>query len=318
MSVHAPVDPRAPIIELVYGDGARVATTCGTLKSFLKLRAWVLNLVSLELHVLTNKGQHQRVKELLDLLLGTTDSYHEPEGDWEQDAFRPFNDVGQSRIRIIELFQSLEFEWFDSVSVAAIDLQFYKSLNLQSCIRADDDGCEVVDRTSLFELLSNARRTLLRQGQVASVAHSTQLDGETKYILESCVVENNRREVQFALSTGHESWKKLVEVVLTKCFNHVPQDQRESILLDLLHVLPPSLALPSLLESSAVLLSEVLLLLVTKLREERHRLALLSSGDLSETAALPIERMTLLLRQMVECILEKNRRNWFGGTSTHP
>lgn len=313
MAVHVPADVRTPFVEMVYGDGSRVVTTCSTMKSFLQLRSWLLDLVSLELHVLTNKGQHQRVKILLDLLFGTTDSYHEQEGDWEHDLFKPFNDVSQSRIRIIELFQSLEFEWYDSIAVSPVDLQFYKALKLQLCIRTDENGCEVVDRTALFELLSNARRTLLQDGHIATMAQVEQLNQETKYILESCVVENNRREVQNALSIGYESWKRLLDVVLTKCFNKIAHDQRENIIFDLLHVIPPTIRSNALPESSATLLSEALLLLITKLREERRQATLVSAGDSLELSALPAERMVALLRHMLECVLDKHRRELVRG-----
>ncbi|KAH8106589.1 hypothetical protein DFH11DRAFT_1639534 [Phellopilus nigrolimitatus] len=37
------------------------------MKAFLRIRSWLLDLVSLELHVLTNKGQNQRVKDLRDI-----------------------------------------------------------------------------------------------------------------------------------------------------------------------------------------------------------------------------------------------------------
>ncbi|KAI5120013.1 hypothetical protein M0805_008474 [Coniferiporia weirii] len=313
MAVQAPVDQRSPFIEVLYGDGSRVTTTTATMKAFLQLRSWLLDLVSLELHVLTSKGQNQRIKDLLDLLFGTTDMYHDSEAGWEHDVFRPFNDVSQSRIRVIELFQSLEFEWYDSVAVAPVDLHFYKTLNLQSCVRADENGCEVVDRTALFELLSNARRMLLRQGQIANATHNAQLDAETRYILESCVVENNRREVQFALGVSYQSWKRLVDTILTKCFGRVAHDQRENILFDLLHVLPPAIRVSTLNESSATLLSEVLLLLITKLREERRQASLLSSSDSPESSALPAERMSALLRHMLDCILDKHRRELVRG-----
>lgn len=313
MTVRVPVDTRRPFIEVLYSDGSRTVTTCTTLRAFLQLRSWLLDLVSLELHILTSRAQHQRVKDLLDLLFGTTDPFLAAEADWEHDMFQPFNDVGQSRIRVIELFQSLEFEWYDSVTINPVDLQYLKTLNLQSCLRTNDNGCEVVDRTTLFEMLSQARRTLLRQSRVSTVSQNAQLNEETKYILESCVVENNRREVQFALNIGYESWKRLAEVVLTKCFNRIARDQRESILFDLLHVLPPAVHAAALPETSAVLLSELLVLLITKLREERHQALLLSSAASLETAALPSERMTALLRHILECILDKRRRELVRG-----
>lgn len=308
MSMHVPGDPRAPVVEVLYGDGSRVATTCGTAKAFLQLRSWLLDLVSLELHVLTNKGQNQRIKELLDLLFGTTE-YYEAEGadDWEHGVFRAFNDVGQSRIRAIELFQSLSFEWFDTVEVVPIELQFYQSLNLQACVRVDSDGCAVVDRAALFELLSSARRVLLRQGQIATAAHTAQLDAETRYVLESCVAENNRREVSFALGVAFESWKRLLDVVLTKCFTRIARDQRENVLFDLLHVVPPAIHSPTLQESSAELLAGLLLLLITKLREERRQASLLSTNDSPAAGAIPQERMLALLRHMLDTIIDKHR-----------
>ena len=313
MAVHTPPDVRDSPIEVQYGDGSRVLTTCTTLKAFLQCRSWLLDLVSLELHVLTSKGQNQRVKDLLNILFGTSDTFQGDENDWEHDMFKPFNDVGQSRIRIIELFQSLEFEWFDSIAVSPIDLQFYKTLNLQACIRPDENGCELVDRTALLEMLSNARRMLLRQGQISSSAHNTQLELETKYILGSCVVENNRREVQAALNIGYESWKRLTDIVLTKCFIRIPHDQRETMLFDLLHVIPPVIRLPALPEASATILSEVLLLLMTKLREERRQANLLSTSESLEASSLPVERMTTLLRHMLDILLDKNRRELVRG-----
>ncbi|KAL5524938.1 hypothetical protein ACEPAF_8807 [Sanghuangporus sanghuang] len=313
MIIHAPADARDPSIEVVYGDGSRVVTTSATMIAFLQSRSWLLSLVSLELHVLTNKGHNQRVKELLDLLFGTTDTYHELESDWEHDVFQPFNDVGQSRIRIIEIFQSLDFEWYDSITLTPVELQFYSGLNLQSCGRSNENGCEVIDRTALFEMLSNARRLLFRQGQVVNAMHKAQLDAETKYVFESCVVENHRRELQFALGGSYESWKKLLDVVLTKCFSRISHDQREGILFDLLHVLPPTIRSGTLPESSAALLAEALLLLVTKLREERHQAYLLSASDSLDSSALPVERMSALLRHMLECILDKNRKELVRG-----
>ncbi|TDL27118.1 hypothetical protein BD410DRAFT_714859 [Rickenella mellea] len=313
LSFHAPNDASEPGIEVVYGDGSRTTTTCMTLKAFLQLRSWILELAALELHILTNKGQNQRVKEILDILLANTEHYLDNDGALDSVGFYPFNDVSQSHIRLIELFQSQEFEWFDSVTISPVNLEFYKDLNLQLCLRVDESGCEIVDRSLLFQLLNTSRRSLLSQGHVATAAHSQQLENETKYILESCVVENNRREVQFALSTGYESWKRLLDVILTKCFNHVANDQREGILFDLLHILPPSIRAPSLPEPTAVLLSEAVLLLVTKLREERRQLHLLTSGHAHEASALPTERMLGLLRNILECIVDNHRKELVRG-----
>ncbi|KAH8113738.1 hypothetical protein DFH11DRAFT_316985 [Phellopilus nigrolimitatus] len=228
------------------------------MKGFVRLRSWLLDLVSLDLHVLTDKGVKQRVKDFLDLLFGATDLYHESENDWEHDIFWPLNNVSQSRIRLIELFQSLESEWYDSITVTLVDLQFYTTLNLQSCVRVDENGCEIVDHTGLFEFLSNAHRTLLRQSQIANTSHNTQLDAETRCTLESCVVENNLREVLFALNVSYESWNdwptsysRNPSVVL------LTTGAKTSFTICCTSS-PPAIRITVLPESSAILLFEVL------------------------------------------------------------
>ena len=52
----------------------------------------------------------------------------------------------------------------------------------------------------------------MREGKVGAVGTSSvltealrQADAETRYILESCVVENHRREVSYALGGAYES-----------------------------------------------------------------------------------------------------------------
>ncbi len=57
---------------------------------------------------------------------------------------------------------------------------------------------------------------------------------------------------------------------MTQSFNRTAHDRRAGIVFYLLHVVPPSVRSPTLLESSAVLLSQTVLLLVMELCEERR------------------------------------------------
>jgi nuclear pore complex protein Nup205 len=163
-----------------------VTTNVISLSAFLLLRSYIFDLVALELHVLTNKGHFKGVSELLDIPFSTDFEY-------EEDEFTAFHEVGQSPMRVIDLFQSLMFDWADSLSVEPISLQYLGSLNLQSCIRQDATGCEIVDRTTLLNLLSAAKRTVHAQGGVATSAQNDRLSSEISYILESCAIENHRR-----------------------------------------------------------------------------------------------------------------------------
>ncbi|EJF60131.1 hypothetical protein DICSQDRAFT_171358 [Dichomitus squalens LYAD-421 SS1] len=304
-----PETEQSPFIEIQYSDGSRVVTTVTTTASFLKLRSWILDLVALDLHVLTNKGHQKSVSELLELMFGNEEDYLEgaPE-PWDVQLFKPFREVGQSHLRMIELVQSLDFDWSDSLVVQPQNLEFLGQLNLQSCLRVDESGCEVVDRTALLSLLTLAKRTLHLQGRVATKAHADALEAETNYILESCAIENHRRKIRYAAASGYESWRRLLDMALMKCFDRLPFDRRENMLFDLLHVLPNSLRSSNIHESTAVLLAETILSVITKLREDRrHQVLMQTAGGDVEAGALPTERLNVLLRSVLECIMDHNR-----------
>ena len=304
-----PSSEQQPFIEVLYTDGTRLATTVPTMASFLKLRSWVLDLVALDLHVLTSRGHNKSVSELLELMFGNEEDYLEDAGDsWEAAVFKPFHEVGQSHLRMIELVQSLSFDWSDSLMVQPMELTYLGQLNLQSCLRIDESGCEVVDRTALLSLLTLAKRALHQQGRVTTKAHVDVLELEGNYVLESCAVENHRRKIRHATATSYEAWRRLLDMALTKCFDRLPFDRRENMLFDLLHVLPNSLRLPTIDEPTAVLLSETILSTITKLREDRRYQVLLQSaaGD-TDAGALPAERLSVLLRSILECIVDHSR-----------
>ncbi len=289
---------REPFVEVLYSDGSRVTTSVSLLCSFLRLRSWVFDLVAVELLILSHKGLQSNVSDLLDLLFG---------GDTEADsgdpvtaAFRPFHDLGQSHARLIGFLQSLDIDWCDSMVVQPIDIQFLGQLNLQTCLRPDDTGCIVVDRTAVISLLSAAKNALQSSGSILTPAHVQQLSAETNYILGSCAVENHRRQVGHALGTCYEAWRRVVDVVLVRCFSRVPDDQQEHLLLDLLQALPVPLRAASTDESTTVVLAEAFFTAMTKLREARFR-------DGPSGSAIPAERLYGLLRDLMGCLVDRKQ-----------
>ena len=303
-------------IEIVYKDEARVVSTVDGLSAFLRLRSSVFSLVALELHVLTNKGHNKSVSELLDLLFSHDDGYTDEDDDDDDligEPYQNFQEVGQSNLRIIEYLHSLDFDWFDSLSVKPVHIEFLQ-LNLQACTRIDQYGSEIIDRNVLLVLLSTARRALHTKGRLVTPAHIEQLKAETNYILESCAVENHRRQIHDAIVRGYESWRNLLDMALVKCFNYLPQEGRENMLFDLLHVLPAILKSPNVQQQTAMLLSEVFLSTITKLREDRQYQAIIQSdsGEL-DSASLPSERLYALFRSTLECVLDSSRNQFVRG-----
>ncbi|KAF8272691.1 nucleoporin Nup186/Nup192/Nup205 [Lactarius quietus] len=280
-----------PNVEVQYSDGSRVATTVESLTSFLRLRSYIFDLVALDLHTLTNRGHFKGVSELLELIYGNEQRQAEV-GDWDDG----------SNLRIIEYVQSLFFDWVDALNVDPVELQLFGQLDLASCILLDDKGCEVVDQAAVLSLLSGTRHVLHTQGRVVTPIDLERLNAETAYVLESCAVENRQREVMFAVTTSFESWRRLVDMTLVKCFTRLPRDRRETMLSDLLQELPPIIRSGSVTESTAVLLSEVSLSLITKLREDWRGQQLLGVSSLS--GSLSSERLYALLRSFLDCVLD--------------
>ena len=300
-------------IEVLYKDEARVVSTVDGLSAFLRLRSSVFSLVALELHVLTNKGHNKGVSELLDLLFSHDDGYTDDEDEFVDEPYRTFQEVGQSNLRIIEYLHSLDFDWFDSLTTKPVQIEFLQ-LNLQACTRVDQYGSEIIDKNLLLELLAMARRVLHANGRLVTPAHVEQLKAETNYILESCAVENHRRQVHDAMIKGYESWRSLIDMALVKCFDYLPQERRESMLFDLLYALPTILKSPNVQHPTAMLLSEVLLSTITKLREDRQHQAIIQSdrGEL-DNASLPSERLYALLRSTLGCALDSSRNQFVRG-----
>jgi nuclear pore complex protein Nup205 len=294
-----------------YADGISVDTNCHALTSFLRMRSWILESVALELHILTEEGQFPRASRLLDILFTSIDSNLESLEDDVDDQFFGGGAVqvfapGQSLMRVLEIFQSFDLTWQDSASYKEdVQLVFFASLDYSSCLRIAESGAEIIDRDALVNLLSNIRRSNPDLGSLAADAQA-QLASEMRYLLESCVKENNRREIEYAKSMGFEAWRQVVNVALTKCFDRLPVESREGILFDLLQEVPPVLRKPTLGVSSTILLSEVTVMLITKLREDRsHRILVQSLTDDSNSAAtsLPEDRFHSILKSLLESVL---------------
>ncbi|CAK5271461.1 unnamed protein product, partial [Mycena citricolor] len=271
-------------IQVMYTDGSRVLTTVPQLTSFLRLRSWIFDLVSTEMHVLSGKTRWKGVDDVLGVLFGV------------QSSSAVFADLAQTSLRLIEFGLSLSFDWADSLSVQPLELRYLVSLPLNTCVRLDADGCEIVDRSALLLLLAAARRQLT-QNQIQTEKQLAELHAEITYILESCAVENHRRQVAHARVASYDAWKRLLDVVLLKCFDRVPADRREPILLEVLGTLLKQIATVDD-DQSSILLSEAVVTCVTRLRDERR------VQVLHGRRGMPVDRLAAILKTILECVAD--------------
>ncbi|KAG2747918.1 hypothetical protein P692DRAFT_20875230 [Suillus brevipes Sb2] len=94
----APETHEEPVIEVLYHDGSRVITSVSALRSFMGVRSRILDLVSLDLHVLTRRGHHKGVLEVLQIIFGSEAMVGEDALEWDVDALQPRSKRWASRI----------------------------------------------------------------------------------------------------------------------------------------------------------------------------------------------------------------------------
>ncbi|KEP47882.1 structural constituent of nuclear pore protein [Rhizoctonia solani 123E] len=284
-------------------DNSVVSTSCSALTAYLRLRSWVLDLVSLELHIMSGVEQDPRASRILSIL------FQKPASGTDH-ALTIFEEAmnvpapGQGLMRVLELLESLAFQWTDAKSIDPVQLELFSDLNFDACLRPDPTGCYVVDAEALLTLLTQQKRYLQKQGFLPTPEHHTQLKTETRYLLECCALENNRRLIAHARAAAYESWTRLCNVALTRCFDALPDENREMIMFDVVQALPPVI-LSAAEPETAILLCETLLSLVAKLRDDRHHQVVLQSiVDDPVAATLPPERLNSLLAAIMDCVLQ--------------
>lgn len=287
-----------------YADQSQVSTTCETTTAFLRLRSYLLEVVAQEVHLLTQSGQRRSVKDLVNILFGSENISNENLNGYVNTLLSSPFSSRQTLDRIIELFFSFDFDWKENSEIATVDLAFYRSVNLLAAVRSDSAGCELIDRELLMEMLQQVKAKA--QNELTSSAALAQLEHETAYIISSCTVENHRREIQHAKGLGLESWRRLLEVCLSKCFDILTPDRRESLLCDLLIALPSVIGSGNISSMGMVSLSETVLSLMTKLREERAKYNTPSVSDDARDLDVSSEKLLTIFKGILECILDPN------------
>ncbi|KAL1731452.1 nucleoporin Nup186/Nup192/Nup205 [Schizophyllum commune] len=302
MRNYVPETVLEPSVGIQYPDGTQIQTTVHELSAFLRLRAIVFDLAALDVHEVVSKGRVSAATTTLEVLFGN-------DTEVAQDIWglHPFHDIGQTNIRVVEFVQSLAFEVFDHLQVNPLKLTFLAELDLASCFRKDAHGCDIVDRAALLSLLTRAKAILWAKGAIADNQDSVKLGQEVFYILESCAVENHRREIGHAMANAYAAWARLLNIVLHRCFSRLSPDRRESALFELVHVLPPIAASAQVQAETAVVLAETILSCVVKLRENRHNQAMFDMD------ALPPERLLAICRSILECIVNSGHNELVRG-----
>lgn len=281
-----------------YADGKEVITACSAVCSVLRSEAWLLESSALELSVLASGNDNRRAGELIA-------AYFESPSAIDDDVPAFLDQDGgleQGLPRILEIFHSFDFAWSDSIAPVQQPLNLFADLRFDSCLQTDAVGCETYDFTAILSLLGAARRELQNRGLLNTPQQQDVAKLETRAIVETLVVENHRREIQFARYQALKSWRNLLDIILVKAFHLLSAEGRHSLLLDLLSAILPPLAASEVDLSISELLSGAAVLLATKLRDEGVALLFVDAGETVESVSP--ERLHGILRAILQAILQ--------------
>ncbi|TIB02516.1 hypothetical protein E3P96_02113 [Wallemia ichthyophaga] len=292
-----------PLGLVSYGDGSVLQTTAASLASFLRFRGWLLDIVALELHALSNASQMQRVSRLVDVLFSDTQQFQVIENENEfGEMMEHTQQFDQSLIKILDIYQSLDLDYVDDETSTDLSVTFFNGIDLSTCLKTDEHGSIIYDFKSLLTLLSGYRRHLSKSGVIASPTQHEQVKGEIREIMRFLSADNRRRQVHYARQFNLESWRRILDIILSKCFDVIGGDRRENVLLNIISTILPKLTNVDVSPATLELLSSVILSLITKLRVT---FSSLSEADLDERLyTMPSDRLGSVLRQVIEVIVK--------------
>ena len=268
----------------------------------LRQQAWFLRVIALELHVSATGDQHiggQHCKRMLQMLFESSPTPEDIVGASFSEDQEVRGVSTSQRMRMLAMLDSVVgvVGQATPAPLSAVLRYFTVEGDGQSLYHVDRHGVALYDIPRLHTYLVRQKEQAELYGR-----QKEQVERELAEVLRQAVRLNAHRSLENAQLQLFSSWKAILEVALGRCFDVLQLAQREPIehsLFDLLVALLRVSAHASRQLSAPI--AEASLMLMAKLRE---------MGPSGEKGAMPIERLTFILR----CILQGLLRN---GESQH-
>ncbi|KAH9442624.1 hypothetical protein Pst134EA_031739 [Puccinia striiformis f. sp. tritici] len=156
-------------------------------------------------------------------------------------------------------------------------------------------------------MLGATRQEIKRRGLLNIAAQQAEMQEEIKSVIESIVVENQRRQIASAQYHMLRPWSTLLRLTLSRAAHLVPAENRHIFLLDLLGSVPLEAGRRSSRFRFRQTLSGIVVALMTKLRHKGTQLGSLATGEAAQ--AFPFDRMIPILITIVQSIVLSNSSN---------
>lgn len=250
---------------------------------------WTLKLLALELHNLALSGRQSQTSRILKSLFKATFT-NEP--SYAEDSF----DQSVGKIRDILNFLDLR-----EMEHASIDLSqsIFENLDYSKHIVLNDNEVLLYDMEDVMKALSEHIRKMEGQGGLSIPGGSLSAHEDMRAILSLLLQENHIREFNAAQIACVSSWSQLVRSALTQSGGGVSQVLSENNLFLLLGTLLARLVDTDTSSSIVGVMSEVVLLVMVKIRDRGPTKSFEQAGTMEISEAV---RHTVL-RGIIECIL---------------
>ncbi|KAL4232887.1 hypothetical protein ACF0H5_007574 [Mactra antiquata] len=247
-------------------------------------QSWLLKTVAVELRVTSMNRQRSHTQRLMKLIL---DDYDEDQtyvlqgvgqgaeeseylsttrlGDLSSSHYTSNVKGRQYRRRIMSLLDTIQFsqEYPDEVHFEFFDRQSIQHV-VGSVERKDEEGVTYYDVKMLHRILVNELNNL--QGTTMAGQRQRILE-EIDYILRMVIERNKVCQGLYTKHQGFDSWRQVVEIILTACPTDLLQgEKRQTVLFELLQDLLVKLADDSALPELTAPVAGVILTLLANLR----------------------------------------------------
>lgn len=207
----------------------------------LSQMSWLMKTTAIELRVTSLNRQRSHTQRLLNLLLDDQPhTLHTADGEtgMEEESrsvsgFLQFGTVSKVRRRLLSVLDAIDFS---QEAPELLQLDFFERTQIEqvitNCEHVNEQGHTVCNVKLLHRVLVAEINAL--QG-MAAIGQRPLLMEEVNSVLQQVVERNHVRCSLSAKRHALQSWRSLVETILTACPSElIPADQRQLIIRDLL------------------------------------------------------------------------------------
>ncbi|XP_066540333.1 nuclear pore complex protein Nup205 [Hoplias malabaricus] len=206
----------------------------------LNQMSWLMKTAAIELRVTSLNRQRSHTQRLLNLLLDDQPHMQHADGEMGMDdesksvsSFLHFDTVSKVRRKLLSVLDAIDFS---QEVPEQLQLDFFERTQIEqvisNCEHVNEQGHTVCNVKLLHRVLVAEVNAL--QG-MAAIGQRPLLMDEVNSILQQVVERNRVRRSLSAKRHALQSWRSLVETILTACpAELIPADQRQLIIRDLL------------------------------------------------------------------------------------